>query len=305
MSVKRSVTTAADGPARARQIFSVSGTSLLSPASLLTDAPGADIVGDKHADTCGPAERAMTRCHRSLGLLQAPEGACRSNQALVRRLSHARTRHAPHLSMQTGERSSRDRNWRSKGTMRSAALTTSLTPHPIRDFEYTLRKLSKCLHIYAADTGKCGLGIFTATPRKEGEHIIVDFDGDYYDQVLSYRDLTEFGIDIEKTLQVGLDAYKLPTGSLEDLTNHSCNPNTGIRLISRGTVVVALRDINAHEELTYDYSTYLRNPYETMECMCGSDNCRGLIGSFDTLPYDLRNKYLKLDIVGDFVKDQS
>jgi hypothetical protein len=195
------------------------------------------------------------------------------------------------------------RNWRSEGTMRSAALSISQSQRSIRDFGYTLRKLKKCLHIYAADTGTCGLGIFTAKSWKEGESIIVDLDGDYYEQVLSYSELESMGINLGSTLQVGIDAYKLPTGSLEDFTNHSCSPNTGIKLISRGTVVVALRDIEAHEELTYDYSTYLRNPYEKMQCMCGVDNCRGIVGNFEMLPDHLKEKYLRLDIVGDFVKE--
>lgn len=187
--------------------------------------------------------------------------------------------------------------------MDSAVL--SISPHrsPLRDFEYTFRKLKKCLYIYAADTGKYGLGIFTAKPWKEGEFVLIDLDGDYYEQVVNYKELKQMGIDIASTLQVGVDAYKLPTGSLEDFTNHSCNPNTGIRLISRGTVIVALRDIDAHEELTYDYSTYLRNPYEAMECMCGSDNCRGIVGNFETLPEELKEKYLRLDVVGEFVRD--
>ena len=185
--------------------------------------------------------------------------------------------------------------------MRSAVWPVAQGPHTIRDFGYTLRKLKKCLHIYAADTGDRGLGIFAAKPWREGDSIIVDLDGDYYEQVISYRELQEKGIDIGTTLQVGLDAYKLPTGSLEDFTNHSCDPNTGIKLIPRGTVVVALRDIATHEELTYDYSTYLNNPYEKMECRCGAVNCRGTIGNFATLPGHLQDKYLRLDVVGSFV----
>jgi hypothetical protein len=173
--------------------------------------------------------------------------------------------------------------------MDSAALSVSLSRRALRDFEYTLRKLKKCLHIYAADTGKCGLGIFTARPYKQGEQILVDLDGDYYEQVLTYSELAQMGISLGSTLQVGVDAYKLPTGSLEDFTNHSCDPNTGIKLTSRGTVVAALRNIAAHEELTYDYSTYLHNPYETMQCLCGADNCRGTVGNFESLPDDLRN----------------
>lgn len=185
--------------------------------------------------------------------------------------------------------------------MRSAALSIPPDRRTIRDFGYTLRKLKKCLHIYAADTGNRGLGIFTAKPWREGDSIIVDLDGDYYEQVVSYGGLLEIGVNIGTTLQVGVDAYKLPTGSLEDFTNHSCDPNTGIKLISRGTVVVALRDIAAHEELTYDYSTYLSNPYEKMECMCGTEKCRGIVGNFATLPDHLKEKYLRLDVVGSFV----
>ncbi len=185
--------------------------------------------------------------------------------------------------------------------MRSSRLPVSLSRRSIRDFDYTLRKLKKCLHLYAADTGRCGLGIFTAKPWSEGESILVDLDGDYYEQVISYEQLINLGIDIAMTLQVGVDAYKLPTGSLEDFTNHSCDPNTGIKLTSRGTVVVALRDIDAHEELTYDYSTYLGNPYEKMQCLCGTDKCRRVVGNFVELPVELKERYLGLRIVGNFV----
>lgn len=185
--------------------------------------------------------------------------------------------------------------------MSSSTLAVSLSRRSIRDFDYTLRKLKKCLHLYVADTGSHGLGVFTAKPWNEGESILVDLDGDYYEQVMTYEQLVNIGIDIGITLQVGVDAYKLPTGSLEDFTNHSCDPNTGIRLTSRGTVVVALRDIEADEELTYDYSTYLGNPYEKMQCLCGSEKCRGVVGNFEELPDDLKKKYLDLRIVGNFV----
>jgi uncharacterized protein len=93
---------------------------------------------------------------------------------------------------------------------------------------------------------------------------MIDDDGEYYRNVVSYRQLRRLSYDLDITLQVGLDAFKLPNGSLDDFTNHSCDPNTGIRLTDRGTIVLALRDIAAHEELTYDYSTYSNNPYENL-----------------------------------------
>jgi hypothetical protein len=102
---------------------------------------------------------------------------------------------------------------------------------------------------------------------------------------------------------VGQDAYKLPNCTLDDFTNHSCDPNTGIRLTDRGMLILALRDIAAHEELTYDYSTYLNNPYESLRCLCGAANCRGVIGNFSTLPAEIKRRYRALGVVGDFVEE--
>lgn len=48
--------------------------------------------------------------------------------------------------------------------------------------------------------------------------------------------------------------------------NHSCDPTAGIRLYPHGIVVVAIRPIGIHDEITFDYSTYLNNPYEQIAC---------------------------------------
>ncbi len=169
------------------------------------------------------------------------------------------------------------------------------------DVDYTHRKLRKCLYLYLGETARCGLGVFAARPFKAGEIVMVDEDGDYYGRVYSYSELRRHGYGLEHTLQVGIDAFKLPTGSIDDFTNHSCDPNTGVRLTAAGTRVVALRDIAVHEELTYDYSTYLNNPYELMRCSCGAPNCRRVVGNFSTLPEPLRRSYQALGVVGEFV----
>jgi hypothetical protein len=64
--------------------------------------------------------------------------------------------------------------------------------------------------------------------------------------------------------------------------------------------MIALRDIAAGEELTYDYSTHQEHPLEDMACQCGAPSCRGVVRSFSKLPKALRKRYLKLDIVADF-----
>ncbi|VEN41544.1 unnamed protein product [Callosobruchus maculatus] len=64
--------------------------------------------------------------------------------------------------------------------------------------------------------------------------------------------------------------------------NHSCQPNCEMQKWSvNGQFRMALfaqRDIQAGEELTYDYNFSLFNPAEGQECKCGSDMCRGVIG---------------------------
>jgi D-alanine-D-alanine ligase len=55
--------------------------------------------------------------------------------------------------------------------------------------------------------------------------------------------------------------------------NHSCDPNTGYL----GLNVIALKPINAEEELTIDYTTFLNDAMESFICNCGADNCKKLI----------------------------
>ena len=61
--------------------------------------------------------------------------------------------------------------------------------------------------------------------------------------------------------------------------NHSCNPNCKITEIRRQVWIIALRDIAAGEELTYDYNLYDGDLEEDVPCRCGADNCRGTMYS--------------------------
>lgn len=69
--------------------------------------------------------------------------------------------------------------------------------------------------------------------------------------------------------------------------NHSCEPNVGI---AGNVVLVAMRDIDAGEELTTDYAMF--DDYEgSMECTCGRPACRGRIGGRDWQRPDLQARY--------------
>ena len=69
--------------------------------------------------------------------------------------------------------------------------------------------------------------------------------------------------------------------------NHSCAPNLGIR----GQIVfVALRDIRAGEELTYDWAMEEHGRDRT-RCRCGVRRCRGVLTGRDWMIPRLQRRY--------------
>jgi SET domain-containing protein len=110
-----------------------------------------------------------------------------------------------------------------------------------------------------------GLGLFTKNKIKKNK-LIFNVVGKTVK--VSYEDDIEedrwFGIGRETWLVVGKDnpMYYM---------NHSCNPNC---VIVNKTQVVALRDIEPCEELTFDYSSTEEDPYWEMDCNCGFKSCR-------------------------------
>ena len=70
-------------------------------------------------------------------------------------------------------------------------------------------------------------------------------------------------------------------------SNHSCDPNIGVQ----GQIVfVAMRDIQAGEELTHDWATTDDDDYEE-PCQCGAPQCRKVITGQDWRRKDLQEKY--------------
>jgi SET domain-containing protein len=58
--------------------------------------------------------------------------------------------------------------------------------------------------------------------------------------------------------------------------NHSCDPNCEIDTTAHSVWVVALRHIQAGEELSYNYGYDIKN-YTEYPCRCGARNCCGYI----------------------------
>ncbi len=95
------------------------------------------------------------------------------------------------------------------------------------------------------------------------------------------RDFDRYGF------QCGVDQYSLPEGLSREM-NHSCDPNTWW---SGSTKLVARRQIEAGEEITYDYSTADIDHGIEMECSCSSQRCRGTISSRDHLDPKWQSQY--------------
>jgi len=83
-------------------------------------------------------------------------------------------------------------------------------------------------------------------------------------------------------MQVGPDLWLCTDGAgLDDCINHSCKPNAGFT--TGEPVLHALRDIDVGEEVTWDYSTSIAEIGWTLDCLCGSPNCRGTVRSWSEL----------------------
>ena len=119
-----------------------------------------------------------------------------------------------------------------------------------------------------------GKGLFTAQHIKRGTRII---------QYIGEKIPREEG---EKRLAQGND-YIFRFNDSWDIDgkilwnkaryiNHSCNPNCTIHITTRSIWIVALRDIQAGEELTFNYG-YGIDERDEYICTCGSENCFGYI----------------------------
>lgn len=84
----------------------------------------------------------------------------------------------------------------------------------------------------------------------------------------------------QRVIQIDEGLYLLTAEEKEpnDCFNHSCDPNIGFF----GQIgLVAMRDIEAGEEVTFDYAMSDGGPYDEFDCYCGSPNCRGKVTGND------------------------
>ncbi len=117
--------------------------------------------------------------------------------------------------------------------------------------------------------------------------------------IISLKEFSEkYDINGCNPLQIGNDEF---IDLLEPYVffNHSCNPNAGLR---NDGILFALNAINEGEEITYDYSTSVDDLWWQMDCKCNSNNCRGIIGDFQTIPHVQKEFYLLNGALTNYIK---
>jgi len=137
-----------------------------------------------------------------------------------------------------------------------------------------------------------GGGIFARADIRKGERLAI-FGG----KIMPIDDMYELPVEmqgytmqIEERLVIG-PASLVPEDT--DFFNHSCDPNSGFK----GQVfLVAMRDISADEEITFDYAMTVSASVGSdmvfcMECACGCPECRKTITEDDWKLPGLRVRY--------------
>jgi hypothetical protein len=118
-------------------------------------------------------------------------------------------------------------------------------------------------------------GCYTTTPIRKG-HRVVEYDGrripkDEADTLYEDRHVTYL-------FCVGDGSMVIDGFGQAMFINHSCDPNCESIEEDDRIYVVAIRDIAADEELTYEYNLY-DSEDEEMPCFCGAKKCRGTMFS--------------------------
>ncbi len=136
--------------------------------------------------------------------------------------------------------------------------------------------------IYVQTSRGKGRGVFVSRKIKKGE-VVAEYDGPIYEWEYPHWNHDLY----HHTIQFAPRRWRDCLG-VARLINHSCEPNCGIKKLFQ---VVAMRDIEVGEEITWDYEMTEDHPRWRMKCQCGTVSCRGKIGAYRNMPLATRRKY--------------
>lgn len=143
------------------------------------------------------------------------------------------------------------------------------------------------LKLEVRNSGEGYKGVFAKESVRSGEKLAI-VGGKV---MFVSEEVGDYGIQIDEEFSVG-GCFSDFQHSDEGFFNHSCEPNAGIK----GQIfIMAMRDIEKDEEVTFDYAMCLHEskgmpPYR-MECLCGKPSCRKVITDKDWKLPELQRKY--------------
>ncbi|WP_188054602.1 SET domain-containing protein [Sphingosinithalassobacter sp. CS137] len=153
-------------------------------------------------------------------------------------------------------------------------------------------------NLFRVEENHLGKAVYAATRFAPGDTLL-EFTGRRFraDQIPSIMHGRS-----DRFVQVTPDHYMGPSGRLDDLVNHSCDPNAGLRFVDEGVFLVAVRDIAPGEEVTWDYSTTLTQSNWHMICQCRAETCRRVIGNFESLDPDRQEWFRARNLVAPYLR---
>jgi len=154
-----------------------------------------------------------------------------------------------------------------------------------------------------------GFGLFAEKPIKKGEVVWKDPECWEKGIPLTSKQVYELPWEQQKifahfSYQIGHDLFLgmlTMENAMKDASNfwnHSCDPNCEF---VNDLLMVASRDIETGDEVTFDYGTFCTVEWEgellkeaapqEIKCLCGSDKCRGRVTKEDWRNPELRERY--------------
>jgi SET domain-containing protein len=127
------------------------------------------------------------------------------------------------------------------------------------------------VHVWVGTSHIAGQGLFAAQTIKKGTRIL-----QYIGQKIAKEETAERVYHRNQYIFTFNDRSDIDGKTLKNKAryiNHSCDPNCEILITQRTIWIVAKRDIQAGEELRYNYG-FTAKQYH---CQCGASNCCGYI----------------------------
>jgi SET domain-containing protein len=130
------------------------------------------------------------------------------------------------------------------------------------------------IRLRVAPSQIAGKGLFAAQPIKKGTYI-VRYIGEKIPKAESQQRLAQGNVYIfSLNEQYDIDGKLMK--NIARYINHSCDPNCVVKNSGRAIWIVAARDIQDGEELSYNYG-YTLEDYGEQACHCGAKQCCGYI----------------------------